>query len=264
MNRKQTVSILLAGALAIAVVTGAAVYRTANAQEATPTSPATETPAGKSLGRVGLGKGLPGGGEALAEALGITVDELTAAYQAANDAALTEAVTAGLITQAQADALRAGGRAFPFGGRWGGWLSENGIDFQALLAAELGITPDELQAAYEQAYTARLDQAVTDGRLTQEQADLLKGRYALFNNQGYQSAMQAAFETAVNQAVADGVITQAQADLILENAPGFGRGFGRFEGFGRHGFGRHGGRGGWGGGLPANPAEPAVSPGSGA
>ena len=82
----------------------------------------------------------------------------------------------------------------------------------------MGITTDELQAAYTKAAEARIDQAVADGKLTQEQADLMKGQRALSADQSFKSAMQTAFEAAVKQAVSSGVITQAQADLILQAA----------------------------------------------
>ena len=266
MNVKKTMTILSVVSLAMAAFLGVIAYRTASAQEPTPTTPSAAAPFFKGLAHGGLGKGVGGGftNEDLANALGITVDELNTAYQTANDAALDQAVQAGLITQAQADELRARGTAFPFGGRWGGWLSQNGIDYEALLADALGVTVDELQAAYAQAYSARIDQAVADGRLTQEQADLLKGQYVLYANENFQSSMQSAFEAAVNQAVADGVITQAQADQILQNAANM-----RFSGFGL-GRGFHGGRpgrhGGWGGAFPADPAapeSPAVMPSNG-
>ena len=84
-----------------------------------------------------------------------------------------------MITQAQADALKQRDNAFPFAGRWNGWLSQNGVDYDALLADALGITPEKLQEARTQAFNARIDQAVTDGKLSQEQADLMKGRRAL-------------------------------------------------------------------------------------
>ena len=51
-----------------------------------------------------------------------------------------------MITQAQAEQITANSQAFPFDGHWGGWLSQNGIDFEARLAAALGITVDMLQA----------------------------------------------------------------------------------------------------------------------
>jgi hypothetical protein len=212
-------------------------------------------PSDTAPGDKGFGRGLGGASsKELANALGISVDELTAAYQEARDAALDQAVQAGLITQAQADEIRSRGGAFPLGGRWRGWLSENGIDVEALLADALGISVDELHAAQQQAAFARIDQAVTDGRITQEQADLMKGQYALSNSESFRSAMQSAFEAAVQQAVTDGVITQAQADAILAQSaeggfPGW-HGFGGGRGPG--GFGRHGGRG----GAPSDPATP--------
>lgn len=43
-------------------------------------------------------------------------------------------------------------------------------------AKQLGVTPDKLNAALTQALKNRLDQAVTDGRMTQEQADAMKQR----------------------------------------------------------------------------------------
>jgi polyhydroxyalkanoate synthesis regulator phasin len=260
MSLKKTLTILSVGALAVAAVFGVIAYRTANAQATTPNAPSgqvappTNGPADKGPG---FGRGPVGGynNEDLANALGITVDELNAAYQKANQAALDQAVKAGLITQAQADEMSTRGMGFPMGGRGGGWLGQNGIDFDALLADALGISVDKLQSAYAQAYNARIDQAVSDGNLTQEQADLMKGEYALKTNENFQSSMQSAYEAAVKQAVSEGVITQAQADLILQNQNGMG--FGGFGGPPGGGFGHHGG---WDGGAPPNPAAPATTP----
>lgn len=271
MNRKVLVSVLVVSVLAIASVSGVMLYRSASAAASTSTPPTGNDP-----GRGGMGKGFKGGAsnEELASALGITVDELTAAYQKANDAALTQAVTDGLITQAQADQLKTNGEAFPFGGRWMGWLKQQGIDYDTLLAQALGISSEELQAAYTKAYDTRLDQAVTDGTLTQDQADLMKGQRLLSASQSFKTALQAAFEAAVKQAVSDGVITQAQAGLILQAAsqkgdgmglgmpfmgePGGGHGFGSGPASGEQGFGPNNG------GQPANPAPsvPASTPSS--
>jgi hypothetical protein len=273
MQLKKTVLILAVGALVAAVAFGVIVYRSVRAQEATPT-PASSGGRGRLLmDQRGFGRDFGGyGNEDLAAALGISVDELKAAYEKANKAALAQAVEAGLITQAQADELSAGGAAFPFGGRWAGWLSQKGIDYQALLAEALGITTDQLQAAYAQAHNARIDQALADGQITQEQADLMKGQYALANNQDFRSAMQSAFATAVQQAVNAGVITQAQADQILQKmnggffpgGPGFGPGgpggFHDGGGFGRHG---RGGDAPFGPGTPAEPTEPQAEPSNG-
>jgi polyhydroxyalkanoate synthesis regulator phasin len=260
---RKTLTILTVGALAVASIFGVIAYRTANAQATTPDAPAGQVapPAnGRADKGPGFGRGPAGSynNEDLANALGITVDELTAAYQKANQAALDQAVKAGLITQAQADEMSARGGAFHLGGRGGGWLGQNDIDFDALLADALGISVDKLQAAYAQAFNARVDQAVTDGNLTQDQADLMKGEYALKTSKNFQSAMQSAYEAAVNQAVSGGVITQAQADLILQNKSGMG--FGGFDGPPGGGFGGPGRHGGWDGGAPAAPAAPTITP----
>ncbi len=266
MNNRKLIPILMVGALAIASLFGVIAYRSANAQSSTPTAPNGTNPGQPPY--PGFDRGLGGGtsNSDLANALGITVDDLNTAIQKANSAALDQAVQAGLITQAQADELSANGSAFPFGGRWSGWLSQNGIDYDALLANALGITADKLQAAYAQAYNAKIDQGVTDGKLTQQQADLMKGQYALSRDKNFQSSMQTAFEAAVKQAVTDGVITQAQADQILQNANGMGfKGFGGMGDFGRgHGEG-FGGRGGFGNGQPGNqaPAAPTATPSNG-
>ena len=95
--------------------------------------------------------------------------------------------------------------------------------------------------------------------ISEEEADLMRGRMALFSSDSFQSAIRAAFESAVEQAVAAGVITQAQADLILENTPDLG-GFGGFGGFhGPGGFGHHGHFGG-GPGSSLSPQAPSTTP----
>ena len=255
MNRKILITIASTGALAIAAVFGVFAYRSANAA-----APVVVFPTNETIPVVDLGRGFGGGytKQELATALGVTLDQLNTAIQTADNAALDQAVKAGLITQAQADQVRSNGSAFPFDGRLGGWLSQNGIDYEALLANALGITTDKLQAAYIQAFNARVDQAVTNGNMTQDQADLMKGENALLSNKNFQSAMQSAYQTAVKQAVTDGVITQAQADAILKNENRMGfpamQGFPGIQGFpGLRGFDHRG----WGGGnAPANPGTP--------
>ncbi len=268
MSRKVFVSTLLVGALAVAAVVGLVAYRSANA------AASVAAVSNRGFGQNGFERG-PGGpgdrdpqsNEGLAKALGISVDELNAAYEKANAAALEQAVKDGLITQAQADQLSNGKAVFPFGGRWSGWLGQKGIDYDALLADALGITTEKLQEARAQARDAQIDQAVTDGKLTQEQADLMKGRSALFASQDFRSAMQTAFEAAVKQAVSKGVITQAQADLILKNQDGVG--FPGMHGFDGHPGGGpgfdgprgHGGRGGSGGQMPGtSPSTETTTP----
>ena len=233
MQHKKTIIIVVLGALAATITFGAVAFQSVFA--ATPTTNSTTTTTQTNLGW-SIGRAHNGGytNEDLANALGITIDELDTAYQAATSAALQQAVEGGLITQAQADQLTTDGRAFPFGNRWDSWLTENGIDFNTFLADELGISVDELQAAKQTAYFTNIDQAVTDGNLTQEKADLMKGRYALSNDSTFQSSMQSAYTDAVNAAVASGVITQAQADQFLSNSTNL------FT----HGIGGEGGRGG--------------------
>jgi len=241
MKRKLIFTGLLLSTLALLVGLGVSTYRTASA--AAPTAEDVTSSTLMFSGEAGRGRGFDGvNDEYLADALGITVDELSAARQEAREAALAQALEQGLITQAQADSLKSDGTAFPFGGRWCDWLVENGIDYDTFLADALSISVEELQAARLTAVNARIDQAVTDGKLTEEQALLMKARHALSNNQKFQDSMQSAYEAAIQQAVDDGLITQEQADLLLERAAqldlrGLG-GPGMFGGSHRpHGFG---------------------------
>jgi hypothetical protein len=241
MQKRTKISVMVLGALAVLVGFGATVFSSVSAATAAASQPVSQA--------VALaGRGGPGGhiGSAdLAAALGITAEELTAAQQTARTAALKQAVDEGLITQAQADELTTGGTGSPLGGRWEEWLTQKGIDQQALLAKALGISVEELQAAQTKAVNTQIDQAVTDGKMTQEQADLMKGENALRGNSAFQSAMKSAYEAGVKAAVASGVITQAQADLILANQASAPFGADGMMGPGGHG-GRHGGPGGGG------------------
>ncbi|GIV64137.1 MAG: hypothetical protein AB1457_07850 [Chloroflexota bacterium] len=232
-NKKVLIGISM-GALALILAIGLATQAVQSVSA--DTLPQIGGPFGGGRGMMG-----PNAGEALAEALGITTDELNSAYQQAMQSAVQEGVEKGLITQAQADAILNGtGR---FGGKGMlGWLFQNGVDFEAHLAEALGISVDDLQNAYVKAAEIRLEQAVADGRITEEEANLLRARHALFNNEAFQNSMQAAFENAVQEAVTNGIITQEQADLILQQG-GFGMrggfmGFGGCLGGGRGGFGR--------------------------
>lgn len=190
--------------------------------------------------------GWAGGGtgeQALADALGITLEQLQAAEQSAYQAGIQQALDQGLITQAQADALLERSGAF---GRMmrmpRGFLGTEDIDHEALLANALGITVDQLQSARLDAQDAALEQAVTDGRITQEQADLMKARQAFrtyLDQQGFPDRLQALYEDALQQAVQAGVLTQAQADAILSSQDVMG-------GFGHHRLGGMGGMRGFG------------------
>ncbi|MBK9051538.1 MAG: hypothetical protein IPL78_11640 [Chloroflexi bacterium] len=150
----------------------------------------------------------------IAEALGITVEELDAAHadgqrlpelvdelgldldaveadiQAGLTAAINQAVTDGTITQEQADAMLARMELRV--------LAHEVVDMQAITADALGITVEDLIAAH--ADGQRLPELVDELGLDLDtvQADIRAGR-----------------EAAINQALADGTITQEQADLLL-------------------------------------------------
>jgi hypothetical protein len=173
------------------------------------TAPDTPTTSAQPFGHGGFFGHGPGGAddEALAAALGITVEELQAARQKVAAERLAQAVEDGYLTQEQANTMLAMQALKGY------------IDREAIMAQVLGLSVDELAAARE------------DGTLR----DLL----ANITPADLQERMSAAAEAAVAQAVADNVITQEQADLVLEqlaDGPGMLGGFG-----GHHGFGRHGG-----------------------
>lgn len=167
----------------------------------------------------------------------------------------------------------AGVMASPLGHRGGGFRGVGGDKYDEFLADELGITLEELRAAQDAAQSRAIEQAVTDGTLTQEQADTMQAQRALqayldkdaivaealgmsveelqaaeeagqrlseiIEEQGLdatavQEAIQKGYEAAVQEAVSDGVITQEQADTFLSSGRG---GFG-----GRHGPGLRGPR----------------------
>lgn len=183
----------------------------------------------------------------LAQALDITTAELQTAYQNAYTAAVDKALADGLITQAQADALKQNG----MWGRGLGWLlslSGGTLDWDALLAQALGITTDELNAARAEAQSLALDAAVQNGYLTQEQADQIRAELNLqtyLQEQGFFDQVRSLFESFVQRAVQAGVITQAQADAILSRQNNYGYKF-----FGPRGWHDFGGRGFWRG-MPA-------------
>ena len=142
MDKQRKWSLLLMGSVLVLLL--ALIGSIALAQDATPeaTTPAqedaTEAPSLRGFGHWG-GLGRSDGDSDwlsyLAEALGITVDELADAQQRAYGAALADAVAAGQLTQEQADDILAR-RAL-----------KRAIDKNAILAEALGLTVDELEAA---------------------------------------------------------------------------------------------------------------------
>lgn len=102
------------------------------------------------------------------------------------------------------------------------------------LATALGITTAELTEARQKAAAAALDQAVEDGRLSQEQADQLESRPGFglrfagrsadmeallakelgITTEALRAARDKAVEAQLSEAVAAGRITQEQADAL--------------------------------------------------
>jgi hypothetical protein len=178
----------------------------------------------------------------LADALGITAEELQTAQQQAAEAAVDQAVADGLITEAQADLIQErAGRFMGMIGKFGRFGDTTEIDHEALLADALGISVEELQAAQAEAKDAALAQAVADGKITQEQVDQMNAMRALheyMQEQGLQDSMRSLYSEALQGAVDAGVITQEQADQLLEGKAGFGMrapGGHNMRGFGGHG-----------------------------
>jgi ribosomal protein S20 len=159
----------------------------------------------------------------LAAALKVSVGELQAAREEANQAAIAQAVEEGIITQEQADEMLARKNLQSY------------LERDALLAKALDMSVEELKAAYAGGETLSM----------------------LMSERGLDAAtvrerLQTAYDQALEQAVSDGVITQEQADEMQSRA-GFGFGMPIGPG-GRGGFGGRGGpRGGFRGGCPQAP-----------
>lgn len=208
----------------------------------------------------GNGRGGAGDSEHLADALGITVEEL----------------------QAVVEEVRAN--------------SDGAADFNEALAAALGISVDAFESARDIARDAALAQALSDGQITQEEYELIQARQAVqdytdhdtmladalgitvaelqaaqeagqripdlldelgIDQETFQADIQSAQDAAFGQAVADGVITQEQADQIQEGGgrgPS-GRGPGEPGQGGQGGPGDQGGQGGPGQGGQGGPGQ---------
>ena len=165
--------------------------------------------------------------EAMAEALGITVEELQAARQEAAADRLAEAVESGRITREEANTLLAMQALKGY------------LDKEALMAQAFGFTPEEFAAARE--------------------AGTLRELLGELDLAELQENMQTAVEAAIQQAVADNVITEEQAALVLERLEN-GRGMrGKFGGY--HDFdGRRGGHHGFRGAPQGDEDGEAFSP----
>jgi polyhydroxyalkanoate synthesis regulator phasin len=181
VNRKKRALLLVGAVVALVLVLGVtAVFAQAtDSSESSALLPLAHPP-----GRGGFAEGVRPGHELLAEALGISVEELQAAQEEVQVAIIEQAVEDGLITEEQAQQFREGnfafrGPKFGFAGRGGFHGFGQDIDREALLADALGISVTALQAAQEEARAAGLAEMVDNGYLTQEQADMIVARQAL-------------------------------------------------------------------------------------
>ena len=221
-NKKIWLTIPLVSALVLAVAIGVMAFSSSSAANNSQTI-FTQVDDSENIqlmkGFVGANRGPGHGGRPgfgtsfdydafIAEALGVSVEELQAARQAAHEAALEQAVAEGVITADQADLIKAGQALRQY------------IDHQEILSQALGIDTADLEAAREEGKSL----PYLFGELGLEPADV-------------KEALQSAYEDAIQQAVDDGVLTSAQAEQLQD------RGFGD-RGFGKRGFGSTG-RGGF-------------------
>jgi hypothetical protein len=279
----KNIVIFVAGVLVAGLVLGVVGYAYAQTQpQATPSADQPQGLFGGGMMRGGRGGGMMGRQgrgegamdtyiqEAWAKALGVSVEDLTtrlnngeALWQIAAEKgfdttqelvdlntqvhkdALAAAVAAGVLTQAQADAITqrmqldaddAGGR---FGMGFGRGMGLLGTYQQEAWAKALGVTVDDL--------TTRLNNGEALWQIAAEKGFDTTQEFVELHTQVHTDALAAA--------VAAGEITQAQADAMtqrMQDGPGFGFGLGK--GYG-NGFGMGFDRGfGHGFGCPAAPA----------
>lgn len=158
----------------------------------------------KGDGRYGQPDGIDRDG-LLAEALGITVEQLRSARQKAEEAAIGLMRESGAITDEQAELLLARLKVCSY------------LDPETLRAEALGISVEELQAAREA------------GKSERDLMDELG-----IDRQTYRDNLRAARDRAIDRAVADGVITAEQA-AALKDGGGMAAGSGQRGGMRGHG-----------------------------
>jgi len=134
-------------------------------------------------------------------------------------------------------------------------ISEDHEKFPDKVANKLGVSVDQLQSALTDARTEMLDEATSEGTITQEQTDQMKQRLEknsglpAFGKRGFgPKGMRgehdpAQFEERLATAVESGRITQEQADQIKQRMEEHGG----LPAFGKRGFGMPPFRGGPGG-----------------
>ena len=175
MSKKVWVSLLAAGVLVAGVFFGINAVKTVSAD--------TDIPATGMYGMMERGRGGFGvTNEGLATALGISVDELTTAYQTATDKALEQAVAADLITQTQADAIKARGE-FSFWSAPGRLPGRQRYRLPGFAGGCPGHLYGRIDSCLSTLHTLRRSRMQSlPATSTQEQADLMLGRQALRNS----------------------------------------------------------------------------------
>ena len=235
MIRNKIAGSILGGALALGLLGGMVAY--AQTDPTTPTAPSTETtPALPSTG--GRSSQWIDNSQALADALGIELTELTTAQETAHVAIIDQMVADGVLTEAEGETLKSSGGSLR-------GISRYGYDRDEFLADALGISVETLEAAQLEAYEAELAARVAAGDLTQEEADLKlaqKAAEGYIDTASINTQVRTAQEAAIAAALDDGAITQEQADALLAYLDANPYQFNGFNGRGGHG-GHGGGRG---------------------
>ena len=188
MNSKRSKWILAGGAL-LAVTVFVGVYGVSVVQASTGLGSASGP---RVVAHPGIGDGTIDMQALLAEELGISVEELGTAQQAAFEAAIEVAVEEGRLAPEQADQMLehggfsgkgSGSRGFGMRGvgmhGFGPGGPEGESSYHSLLAAELDITVAELQAAQQSANEAAMKQLVDEGVLSEEQLENAEAAAAL-------------------------------------------------------------------------------------
>lgn len=111
-----------------------------------------------------------------AEALGVTVEDLDAAFQEIALDRIDDALDAGTITEERAAELRTAIESGEGKGRFlaRGRFLRGGSDNREALAEALDVSVDDLVAAGKQVALDRVDEAVESGKITEEKAEELR------------------------------------------------------------------------------------------
>ena len=157
------------------------------------------------------------GPEDLADTLGISQEELEEARSSAMESLIDQAVVLGFITIEQAEELKSEEVLSRVGlHRYLGLEEMAQLDYESFFFDALGVTAEEFKAAVATVQQEKLDDAVAEGKLTQEQADLITGWQALKENPKFNDTIKASYTAAIEEALEDGTITQAQSDALLD------------------------------------------------